>query len=272
VNDSMRNYSIGVFDSGIGGLTVVKELVNIMPSENIIYFGDTARLPYGSKSNTLIKRFSLENAIFLNTKNVKIIVIACNTASAASAEYLRSFIKVPVIGVIECGASSAVRTTKNKRIGVIGTKSTIRSGAYTNAIRNLDCEIEVFESPTPLLVHLVEEDWVEKDITKSILKEYLEPLLKHDIDTLVLGCTHYPILRKQIQTLADKVKLIDSSREVAQLSHGTLKMQNILIDSKKQGVVNVFLSDMHPDFLKWSKELLGMEINANLINIEDESC
>jgi glutamate racemase len=269
MNEALGNCPIGVFDSGIGGLTVVKELLKIMPYEDIIYFGDTARLPYGSKSNRLITRYSIENSIFLNSKNVKMIVIACNTASAASADYLRRFIKLPVIGVIECGAAAAVKLTKNKRVGVIGTKSTINSGAYSKTIHNLDPEIKVFELPTPLLVHLVEENWIEKDITKVILEEYLRPLLENDIDTLILGCTHYPLLKKQIHDVTGKISLIDSSQEVALLVLNTLKMQDILSTRKEPGTTNVFLSDMHPEFSKWAKEFLGKEITADLINIEE---
>lgn len=268
MDEVIRNCPIGVFDSGIGGLTVVKELLNIMPFEDIVYFGDTARLPYGSKSNKLITRFSVENSIFLNSKNVKMIVIACNTASAASSDYLRSFIKLPVIGVIECGALGAVRLTKNKRVGVIGTKSTINSGAYSTTINNLDPEIKVFELPTPLLVHLVEEHWIEKDVTKTILKEYLEPLLENDIDTLILGCTHYPLLKEQIHAITGKISLVDSSKEIALLVLNTLKIQNILSTRKQPGSINVFLSDMHAEFSTWSKEFLGKEITAKLIDME----
>ena len=268
MDEALRNCPIGVFDSGIGGLTVVKELLKIMPFEDIIYFGDTARLPYGSKSNRLITRYSVENSIFLNSKNVKMIVIACNTASAASADYLRSFIKLPVIGVIECGALGAVRLTRNKRVGVIGTKSTINSGAYTKTINNLDPEIKVFELSTPLLVHLVEENWIEKDITKAILKEYLEPLLENDIDTLILGCTHYPLLKEQIHAITGNISLVDSSKEIALLVLNTLKIQSILSSRKEPGTTNVFLSDMHPEFSKWAKEFLGKEITANLIDME----
>lgn len=268
MDEVLRNCPIGVFDSGIGGLTVVKELLNIMPFEDIIYFGDTARLPYGSKSNRLITRYSVENSIFLNSQKVKMIVIACNTASAASADYLRSFIKLPVIGVIECGALGAVRLTRNKRVGVIGTKSTVNSGAYTKTINNLDPEIKVFELSTPLLVHLVEENWIEKDITKAILEEYLEPLLGNDIDTLILGCTHYPLLKEQIHAITGKISLVDSSKEVAHLVLNTQKIQNILSDRKEPGTTNVYLSDMHPEFSKWAKAFLGKEITANLIDIE----
>jgi glutamate racemase len=268
MDEAQRDCPIGVFDSGIGGLTVVKELLKIMPFEDIVYFGDTARLPYGSKSNKLITRYSVENSIFLNSKNVKMIVIACNTASAASADYLRSFIKLPVIGVIECGALGAVRLTRNKRVGVIGTKSTINSGAYSKTINNFDPEIKVFEVPTPLLVHLVEEKWTEKDITKAILEEYLNPLLENDIDTLILGCTHYPLLKEQIHAIADKISLVDSSQEIALLALNTLKIQNILSTKKEPGATHVFLSDIHPEFSTWSKEFLGKEITAHLIDME----
>jgi len=266
--DALRDCPIGVFDSGIGGLTVVKGLLKIMPFEDIVYFGDTARLPYGSKSNRLITRYSVENSIFLNSKKVKMIVIACNTASATSADYLRSFLKLPVIGVIECGALGAVRLTKNKCVGVIGTKSTINSGAYTKTINNFDPEIKVFELPTPLLVHIVEENWIEKAITKAILEEYLSPLLKNNIDTLILGCTHYPLLKEKIQTITGEIALVDSSQEVALLVLNTLKIQNTLSARKEPGTTDVFLSDMHPEFSKWANKFLGKEINANLIDIE----
>jgi glutamate racemase len=259
---------IGVFDSGIGGLTVVKEMLRIMPFEDIIYFGDTARLPYGSKSDRLLTRYSVENSIFLKSKNVKMIVIACNTASAASADYLRSFIKMPVIGVIECGALGAVKATRNKRVGVIGTKSTINSRAYSKTINNLDPSIKVFELATPLLVHLVEENWTEKDITKTILEEYLGPLIENDIDTLVLGCTHYPLLRKQIHGITENIFLVDSAEEVALFVLNTLRVQSILSGRKEPGKTKVFLSDMHPEIEKWMKEFLGKEITADLIDIE----
>ena len=234
MDESYRNRPIGVFDSGIGGLTVVRELLRVMPFEDVLYFGDTARLPYGSKSTRLITRFSVENAIFLHSKNVKMIVIACNTASAASSDYLRSFIQLPVIGVIECGALGAVRLTRNKRVGVIGTKSTIKSGAYTKSINNLDPDIKIFELPTPLLVHLVQgRTRIEKDITKTILEEYLNPLLENDIDTLILGCTHFPLLKEKIRDITGDVALVDSSKEVSLLVLNTLRIQNVLSDKKE---------------------------------------
>jgi glutamate racemase len=269
MDETLKNCPVGVFDSGIGGLTVVKELLRIVPFEDIIYFGDTARLPYGSKSNRLIARFSVENSIFLNSKNVKMIVIACNTSSAVSSDYLRKFIKFPVIGVIECGALAAVRCTRNKRVGVIGTKSTIHTGAYSKAINDLNPEIKVFELATPLLVHLVEESWIEKDITKTILEEYLRPLIEKDIDTLILGCTHYPLLKEQIHAVAGKISLVDSSEEVALLVLNTLREEDILSTRKEPGTTSIFLSDMHPEFPKWAKEFLGKEITAALVDIEE---
>jgi len=268
VNELSKNRPVGLFDSGIGGLTVVKEMMRIMPYEDIVYFGDTARLPYGSKSNRLIKSFSVENSIFLNSKNVKMIVVACNTASAASADYLRSFIKLPVIGVIECGASGAVRATKNKRVGVIGTKSTINSGAYSKSITHIDPLIKVFEVATPLLVPLVEEDWIHRDITSHILREYLQPLIENDIDTLILGCTHYPLLKEQISSITGNIALVDSAEEVALLVLNTLRIQNILAENKETGSIKIFLSDLHPESSKWVREFIGKEVVPDLIDKE----
>jgi glutamate racemase len=266
MTESSKNFPIGVFDSGIGGLTVVRELLRIMPFEDIIYFGDTARLPYGSKSNKLITQYSIENSIFLKSKNAKIIVIACNTASAASADYLRSIIRVPVIGVIECGALAAVRLTRNKRIGVIGTKSTIKSCAYTKTIHNLDSQIQVFELPTPLLVHIVEENWIGNDITRAILERYLESIFQKDIDTLILGCTHYPLLKEQIHSINPKIALVDSSREIALLVQKTLKGENLLATRNETGKTDVYLSDFYPELSKWAREFLGKEITARLVD------
>jgi len=268
MNTPFSNCPIGIFDSGIGGLTVASAMRNVLPSENIIYLGDTARLPYGSKSGKLITRYSVDNAIFLISNNVKLIVIACNTASALSANYLRSFIKVPVVGVIECGALGAVRITKNKRVGVIGTKNTVNSGAYTNAINNLDPEIRVFEQSTPLLVHLVEENWIEKDITISIIRDYLQPIIENEIDTLILGCTHYPLLKERIQSITGNISLVDSSNEIAHLVLNTLKIQNLLSGSKEPGSSNIYLTDLYPEFSNRAKLFLGKETEATLIDIE----
>ena len=257
---------IGIFDSGIGGLTVLKEISTIMPNEDIVYFGDTARLPYGSKSEKTIIKFSVENTIFLNSKNVKLIVIACNTSSAVSLDYLRNFIKLPVIGVVECGALAAVQKTRKKRVGVIGTKATIKSCAYSKAIKRLNSEIEVYEVSTPLLVHLVEENWIERDITKAILMEYLSSLIDLDIDTLVLGCTHYPLLAKQIKEIVKDILLVDSAVETALLVLNTLKSQDMLTSKTSPATIDVYLSDMHPDFDRWAHDLIEKEVSPKIVN------
>jgi glutamate racemase len=266
MNEKLINNPIGIFDSGIGGLTVLKEISKLMPHEDLVYFGDTARLPYGSKSESTIIKYSLENTFFLNSKHAKIIVIACNTASAVSLHYLKNIIKLPVLGVIECGALAAVRTTRKKKIGVIGTKATIKSGAYSKAIKALDSEIEVYEVPTPLLVHLVEENWIERDITKAILMEYLSPLLRLDIDTLVLGCTHYPLLDNQIKELIGNIKLVDSAIETAHSVLSTLKTDNLLTNKRSSAGIDIYLSDMYPDFNRWANDFIGKEFSLNIVN------
>ena len=243
MRELLSNCPIGVFDSGIGGLTVVKEITTVMPYENIIYLGDTARLPYGSKSEKAIQKMSLENAIFLQSKNVKAIVIACNTASAVSLDYLKNNIELPVIGVVTSGSLAAVRATRNGKVGVIGTKATIRSKAYSRAVKKIDPNIEVYEVATPLLVHLVEENWVDKSITKDILQEYLSPLIDMDIDTLVLGCTHYPLLDKQINMLIGDIELVDSATETAHSVLSSLKSEDLLTNKRSSADIDIYFSD-----------------------------
>jgi len=264
----LNNCPIGVFDSGIGGLTVVKEMITIMPYEDIVYLGDTARLPYGSKSESAVKQISEENAIFLNSKNVKLVVIACNTASAVSLDYLKNMIELPVIGVIESSALGAARVTRNKRVGVIGTKTTIRSAAYSRAIKKFDPNIEVYEVATPLLVHLVEENWTDKDITKEILKEYLSPLIDLDIDTLVLGCTHYPLLAGRIREIVKDIILIDSATETALSILKVLTDKNILTNKKTPATLNTFITDIHPDFEKFATDLTGKQVSLKFVDIK----
>ncbi|MCB2167352.1 MAG: glutamate racemase [Deltaproteobacteria bacterium] len=254
---NIPNCPVGVFDSGIGGLTVVKELQKFLPNENIVYFGDTARLPYGSKSKRLVTKYSLENTIFLNSKNVKIVVIACNTASAASADFLKQFIKIPVIGVIEAGALLAAKYSKNKKVGVIGTKSTVKSRAYSKYINKLDPTIKVYEQSTPLLVHIVEENWINKNITKSILKEYIDPLIKLGIDTLILGCTHYPLLANSIKECTKSITLVDSSTAIATIVQNTLEGKKILSNRKTKGYTHIYLSDLTPEISIWMNDFLG---------------
>jgi glutamate racemase len=212
----MNNRPIGIFDSGIGGLTVMAEIMRLLPKERIIYFGDTARVPYGSKSQGAVTRFSLEIASFLRTQNVKMIVVACNTASAFALRALQKKLDIPVVGVIEPGARSALAATRNGRIGIIGTEGTIRSSSYTRAIALLDKKKKTFAKACPLFVPLVEEGWLNHPVTRQVAQVYLKPLVTKNVDTLVLGCTHYPLVKKVIrEVVGPGIRLIDSATATA---------------------------------------------------------
>lgn len=212
----MPKRAIGVFDSGVGGLTVLKEIVARLPGEELIYLGDTARVPYGTKSPRTVLRYALESAAFLVQQQVKLLVVACNTASSVALPALEEQFKLPVVGVIEPGARKAVAVSRNRRIGVIGTEGTIKSGAYARAIRELDSDIEVFSVPCPLFVPLAEEGWADHPVAHQVAAEYLTPLLDRGIDTLVLGCTHYPLLKATLhRVLGPEVALVDSAEETA---------------------------------------------------------
>ena len=224
---------IGVFDSGIGGLTVVKALIEELPGESIVYFGDTARVPYGTKSKSTIVRFSLENVEFLLRFGVKCIVIACNTSSSWALPTLRKYFKVPVLGVIRPGALAAVRATRSKRVGVIGTSATIKSGAYAAAIKRIDPEVQVVSASCPLFVPLVEEGWTSGPVCEAAIRHYLEPLRAEAIDTLILGCTHYPLLAPAIQEVVGPgVTLVDAARQTA------LEVRGILSGAETLAKVN----------------------------------
>ncbi len=211
-----NNAPIGVFDSGLGGLTVLKEIILELPEESTIYLGDTARVPYGIRSAEVVTRYSFENMRFLLSKGIKMLVIACNTASALSLEALRRAAPVPVIGVIEPGAKAALKASKNGRIGVIGTEATIRSGAYAKVLEKLSPGVKVFSRPCPLFVPLVEEGWVDNDVAFLTAENYLSGFAENGIDTVLLGCTHYPLLKKTIAAvMGGGVTLIDSAIETA---------------------------------------------------------
>lgn len=256
-----RNLPIGLFDSGVGGLTVLRELLRQLPQESTAYFGDTARVPYGSKSKEVITRFSLEIAQFLLQEKVKMIVVACNTASAFALPALRSRFDVPIIGVIEPGAQAAKGATQTGRVGVIGTEGTIESQAYTDAIHHLNPKIEVFGQACPLIVPLVEEGWLEKPVALEIVKEYLVPLLKHTIDTLVLGCTHYPLLKSLLaQVAGPQVRLIDSAEETARTVGRELKRRHLETPGKESALHRYFVSDAPEKFEKIGQRFLGQEI------------
>ena len=212
----MSERAIGIFDSGVGGLTVFKEIRRQLPGEELLYLGDTARVPYGTKSPRTVLRYALEAASFLVERGVKLLVVACNTASSVALPALEERFSLPVVGVIVPGAGKAVALTRDRRVGVIGTEGTVKSGAYTRAIHGLDSAISVFSASCPLFVPLAEEGWAEHSVTRLTAQEYLTPLLCQGIDTLVLGCTHYPLLKKTLREVAGAgVTLVDSAAETA---------------------------------------------------------
>lgn len=259
-------HPVGVFDSGVGGLTVLRALVQLLPHESFIYVGDTARVPYGSKSPEAVRRFSLEIARFFRRKGVKMMVTACNTASALALPDLRAFMPVPVIGVIEPGARAALASTRTGRVGIIGTEATVRSQAYDHAIRRLDKRVRVFSRSCPLFVPLVEEGWMRHDITRRVAGLYLKPLLKYKVDALVLGCTHYPLLKPTLRRVAGKVELIDSAEETAKAVRSRLEQDGILLHGRRRGRVSYFSSDDPEKFARLGARFMG-RVLANVQRI-----
>lgn len=263
MNTSSKENPIGVFDSGIGGLTVVKHLSKVLPIEHIVYFGDTARVPYGSKSNATVIEYSIQDTNFLLHKNVKIVVVACNTASSIALPDLQKKFKVPVIGVILPGANLAVNETQNGKIGVIGTRATINNQAYSKAIKKINNKIEVFEKACPLFVPLAEEGWTHHRATYEIAEEYLKELREKEIDTLVLGCTHYPILADVIQeVIGSNVKLIDSGVATAEVIKSEIYKSGLQSASTVQGNLDLFVSDIPTKFQEVAELFLGKAVKA----------
>jgi glutamate racemase len=284
---------IGVFDSGLGGLTVAKEIFRLMPRERIIYLGDTARVPYGGKSEETIRRFGLQDARVLLDLNVKMLIVACNTVSSVAIDYLERNIKeVPVIGVVLPGARAAATRSAAKRVGVIGTAATVRSGAYAKAINSIAPDIKVYAKPCPLFVPLVEEGLIDNDITRLTVQHYLYEMVDLGIDCLILGCTHYPILMEVIQsTVGNRIQLVDSALWTAKEAHHIMKALGAeypapitpgLTDPKEQpkkaGQFSVeasegfaasrfLVSDVTPNFESVAETLLG----AGLPSIEKVS-
>jgi len=281
---SLNNKPIGVFDSGIGGLTVLKEIFRVLPNENTIYLGDTARVPYGSKSRDTIIRYSLETAEFLVKRGIKLFVVACNTASAFAITELEKRLKIPVIGVIEPGAKAAIEATKTKRIGIIGTEGTIKSNSYINAIntlrnkkiesikehgeKSLDRYFEirsddfiVFTKACPLFVSLAEEGWTANDVALLTAEHYLRGLKKENLDSLVLGCTHYPALKDIIsRVMGPDVKLIDSAIETARKVMDTLKENDIERKPDEKPVREFYVTDSPERFIKVGERFLQQKI------------
>ncbi len=240
---------IGVFDSGVGGLTVVKEIQDRLPHESIIYLGDTARVPYGNKSPETIQEYAIEITRFLVKKKVKAVVVACNTATAYSLDRLRELFTIPLLGVIEPGVGAALEATRGGKIGIIGTVGTIQSQAYQKALLQAEPTLKIQALATPLLVPLVEEDWLDHPATDMILKEYLNRMIEEQIDTLVLGCTHYPLLKPRILSLVqDQIKLVDSAENMAIALEKTLRSHDLLNQSQALGKTQIYVTDFSPRF------------------------
>jgi glutamate racemase len=256
----MIDAPIGVFDSGVGGLTVVRSLRARLPNEAVIYLGDTARIPYGTRSPLTVERYAVQNAAFLEAMNIKMLVIACNTASALALARLRAVSPmIPTLGVIQPGAKQAVRASRSGHIGVIGTEATVASGAYTSAIQGFNPAAEVTARACPLFVALAEEGWeTHAEATRLVARTYLEPLLEHDIDTLVLGCTHYPILREVIaEVMGPEVTLIDSGEAMAEEVAILLAERNQMRSEDTPPESKFYVTDAAARFRRVAERFLG---------------
>ncbi len=252
---------IGIFDSGIGGLTVVREILRELPNENIIYLGDTARVPYGTKSSKTVIAYSQSNSSFLVSKEIKLLVVACNTASAVALPSLRWDFEIPIIGVIEPGARKAVRTTQARKVGVIGTPSTIKSNAYKKAIESIAPEIKVYSKACPLFVPIAEEGWTDGEIAQLTANNYLETFKESGIDVLILGCTHYPLLKPIIQkVMGDDVTLVDSAEETALEIMRVLEENAISNKNSSPPQIEFYLTDVSETFISIAARFLGKEI------------
>jgi len=257
-----RQRPIGVFDSGLGGLTVLKDLMQHLPSEYLVYFGDTARVPYGTKSRESIIRFSKENVSLLLDHGVKMIVVACNSSASHALSILRHKFNVPIVGVIEPGVKKAVRATRNKVIGVIATPATIGSGAYPRHIKEQVRSIKVVSQSCPLFVPLVEEGWLDRKVTVAIAEEYLAPVKRARADTLILGCTHYPLLKPVLQkVMGPNVTLIDSAQEVALVVKSFLEEKGWDRKNKRQPKYKFLVSDQPDHFKRQAKKFLDYPID-----------
>ena len=267
----MNNKSIGVFDSGLGGLTAVKQIMQELPNENIIYFGDTGRVPYGTRSRDTILKYTRGDIRFLKTFDVKVIVIACGTASSAALPMIKDEFDVPIVGVIDAAVYAAVRATKNKKIGVIGTSGTIKSGEYEKQINDYDSEMQVFSKACPMFVPLVENGYFDTEVTRLIVEEYLEGIRAEGVDTLILGCTHYPLLEKVIsEYMGDGVTLINSGAEVAKYLKKKLDDEMSHSDKIDEYQYRYYVSDDISSFEELGSIFLEREINGQVNKIDIE--
>jgi glutamate racemase len=250
---------IGIFDSGIGGLTVMKEIIKQLPSEHILYFGDTARVPYGGRSPETVMRYSLENSEFLISKGIKILIVACNTSSAISLDTLREKFPVPVIGVVEPGANAAVEKTQSKKVAVIGTETTINSKSYDSAIKAIDSSIEVMGYSCPLFVPLIEEGWLDGEVVKLTAEKYLTPVKSDGVDALVLGCTHYPMIKHIIGEITS-IPLIDSAVETAKEVKRVMEDNSIFCESTGDALREFYVTDSPEKFAAVGEKFFGHKI------------
>lgn len=264
---------VGVFDSGVGGLTVVREIIRQLPNENIVYFGDTARVPYGNKSQNNVIRFSEQIIRFLITKQVKAIVIACNTASALALEAVKDRFDIPVIGVVVPGARAAVEASRNRKIGVVGTDATVRSGVYTRVIEEMDARVEVVEKACPLFVPLVEEGFKEHVVTQEIIEYYLESMKQTDIDAMILGCTHYPLLRSRIMDyLGSQIQIVNPAYETAMDLKKLLGDRDLINDGtvEPHSTYKFYVSDAADKFRQFANTVMPIDVpTTNIVNIEE---
>lgn len=267
------NAPIGVFDSGVGGLTVAREIMRNLPMEKIIYFGDTARVPYGSKSRDTVIRYSRQIVRFLREQQVKAIVVACNTASALALSTLEKESDIPIIGVVKPGARVAIETTKKKRVGVIATEATINSHLYRELIRQMDPEITVVGRPCPLFVPLMEEGWLHDSVTETVARRYLKDLQDQDIDTLILGCTHYPLLRSLIgEIMGERVTLVNPAYETSLALKRLLEAGGMMNPgtARSEFPYRFFVSDAAEKFKHFANSILPFDVNmTEQINIEE---
>lgn len=266
----MNNNSIGVFDSGLGGLTAVKSISALLPKENIVYFGDTGRLPYGTKTEETIKQYAASDIRFLMSHNVKLVVIACGTASSVALSDMRKMFNTPIVGVVDAACEAAVKATSNKKVGVLGTSATIRSGSYLRGITELNSDIKVFQKACPLFVPLVENGHFNSEVTKLVVREYLEPIKKEGVDTLILGCTHYPLLETAIsEYMGEGVRIINVCKELAKCIETILGSDN-LAKREEDGVCEYYVSDDEKGFAKLGGVFLEREINGQVKKIDIE--
>lgn len=267
----MDNRCIGVFDSGLGGLTTVKKIMQELPNESIVYFGDTGRVPYGTRSPETILKYTRDDIRFLQSFGVKMIVIACGTASSVAMPKVKSECDVPIVGVVDATVYQAVRVTKNKKIGIIGTPGTIKSGSYEKLIKDYDSEMQTFTRACPLFVPLVENGHFDTPVTKLVVEEYLEEIKKAGVDTLILGCTHYPLLKKVIsEYMGEDVILVDAGAEVAKYLKKKFDEDMLHSEKTDENQYRYYVSDNKEGFEELGGIFLEREINGQVSKIDIE--